>query len=73
MSLRAHEEDSDGSQVVVFIVILAEIIKPAGCVEDRISRLQLTVIDSTHLGKKKKKKESVEVLQSNINSRGSIK
>ena len=72
MSLRAHEEDSDDSQVVVFIVILAEIIKPAGCVEDRISRLQLTVIDSTHLGKKKKK-ASVEVLQSNINSRGSIK
>ena len=55
MSLRAHEEDSDDSQVVVFIVILAEIIKPAGCVEDRISKLQLTVIDSTHLGKKKKK------------------
>ena len=71
MSLRAHEEDSDDSQVVVFIVILAEIIKPAGCVEDRISRLQVTVIDSTHLGKKKK--ASVEVFQSNINSRGSIK
>ena len=72
MSLRAHEEDSDDSQVVVFIVILAEIIKPAGCVEDRISRLQVTVIDSTQSGKKKKK-ASVEVLQSNINSRGSIK
>ena len=69
MFLLAPEGDSDDSQVVVFIAILAEIIEHAGCVEDRIFRLQLSDIDSTH----SEKKASVEVLQSNINSSGPLK